>query len=64
MEKPSRITIEGVEYNLLTDEDLSELIFIEKLESQAKDIHDGIIKSISLNDLKREYDEKIRSRSI
>ena len=34
MDRPSRITIDGIEYNLLTDEELGELVFIEKLEAQ------------------------------
>ena len=36
MDRPSRITIDGIEYNLLTDEELGELVFIEKLEAHSQ----------------------------
>ena len=64
MEKPSRIKIDGIEYNLLTDEELGELIFIEKLEAQADEIQAGRIKSIPLEELRNRYDKKIRSKGL
>ena len=64
MDRPSRITIDGIEYNLLTDEELGELVFIEKLEAQVDDIQDGRIKSIPLEELRNRYDEKIRNKGL
>lgn len=64
MDRPSRITIDGIEYNLLTDEELGELVFIEKLEAQVDDIQAGRIKSIPLEELRNRYDEKIRNKGL
>ena len=64
MDRPSRITIDGIEYNLLTDEELGELVFIEKLEAQVDDIQAGRIKSIPLEELRNRYDEEIRNKGL
>lgn len=64
MDRPSRITIDGIEYNLLTDEELGELVFIEKLEAQVDDIQARRIKSIPLEELRNRYDEKIRNKGL
>lgn len=64
MDRPNRITINGIEYNLLTDKDLAELIFIEKLEAQADEIQAGRIKSIPLEELRNKYEKKLRSKGL
>ena len=46
MEKLRKMTVDGIEYNLLTDADIEEIKLVSRLETLASDIESGQVKTI------------------
>ena len=60
MERPTKITIDGIEYNLITDEELEEIKFKQKLEDRLQDMRKGRVKTTSLAEARKMYARKIQ----
>lgn len=46
MEKLRKMTVDGIEYNLLTDADIEEIKLVSRLETLVSDIESGNVKTI------------------
>lgn len=46
MEKLRKMTVDGIEYNLLTDADIEEIKLVSRLETLVSDIESGQVKTI------------------
>lgn len=58
MEGFQQITINGITYNLVTDEELEEIKYVAKLEKVIDDIHTGKMKTYT----SEEYDAILAER--